>query len=125
MAASILIIDDAADVRDWLSETLADAGYRVQAMPTGKAAVGALVAGMVDLIMTDVYMPDMGGIEVLRTVRRIAPGVPVLMMSGHGNAEFNARPTADLLGAAGWLTKPFSNGTVVQAVRDALAAKAA
>ena len=125
MAASILIIDDAAEVRAWLSETLAEAGFRVQAVPTGKAAVGALAEGVVDLILTDVYMPDMDGIEVLRTMRRIAPGVPVLMMSGQGNAEFNARPTADLLGAVGWLTKPFSNSAVIQAVRDALAAKAA
>lgn len=125
MTASLLIIDDDADVREWVSETLVGAGYRVRAVPTGKAAVGALAEGVVDLILTDVYMPGMDGIEVLRTMRRIAPGVPVLMMSEHDHAEFNARPTADLLGAVGWLTKPFTNGSVVQAVRDALAAKAA
>lgn len=121
MAASILIIDDDADVREWLCEALGEAGFRARAVPTGKAAVGALAEGIVDLILTDVYMPGMDGIEVLRTMRRIAPGVPVLMMSGHARSEFNARPTADLLGAVGWLTKPFTNGTVVQAVREALA----
>ena len=85
---TILIVDDEEENRRILSEILGDLGYRVIDRPDGMSALSAVKeeAG-VDLVVTDYRMPDMNGLELITTLRRTLPEVPVIMITGHGSIE--------------------------------------
>ena len=118
---TILVVDDDAAIRDSVRAVLRDEGYRVETAESGAAALE--VVGSADLVVLDVWMPDMDGIEVLGRVRASHPALPVVVVSGHGNIETAVRATK--LGAATFLEKPFSVDTLLAVIDENLGAGAA
>ena len=107
--ARILIIEDDAGVRSGLRRTLERLGHVVDEAPHGAAGVAAFDRAAHDLVITDINMPEMDGIEVILTLVREAPNVPVIAMSAGGRVPKELLlENADLLGAVDTLPKPFT-----------------
>jgi DNA-binding NtrC family response regulator len=104
-----------------LERTLVRAGHQVQAISSGRQALAALRAAPVDLLITDIIMPDQEGLETITEARRIQPGLHVMAMSGGGFGKAqDYLKAARLLGAVQTLQKPFSSQDLLTAVSVAL-----
>mgnify|MGYP000190006636 CR=1 FL=1 len=103
--ARILIVDDQEMMRDSLAATLAREGHEVVAAPDGPAALGRLGSGRFDLMISDLKMPRMSGIELLQEARRIRPDMPVVLMTAF--ATVATAVEAMKLGAYDYIQKPF------------------
>ena len=101
----ILIVDDEASIREVLSTFLEDIGYETKAVPDGENAINWLRHEKPDLILLDVRMPGMSGIEVLKNARQLYPDMPVIMISGYAD-EDQAREALQE-GAYDFFLKPF------------------
>ncbi len=112
----VLLIDDDDDLRDDLAGILSDSGYRVLAVADGNAGLAKL-SECPDLLITDLVMAGMEGIETIREIRRRAPGMPIIAMSG--NAIYLNHSTR--LGADTGLLKPFTKKQLLAAVEGVLA----
>jgi two-component system nitrogen regulation response regulator NtrX len=118
MRQSILVVDDEGGVRSSLSGILGDEGYAVEAVETGEACLSALETRRFDLILLDVWLPGMDGLETLERIREADPEVPVLVISGHGNIETAVK--AVRIGAQDFIEKPLALEKTLLAVRNAL-----
>ena len=118
MSATILIIDDESAIRESLSGILEDEGF--QPLPAASAEEGlALLARRdIDLILLDIWLPGMDGIEALKRIRQDWSEVPVIMISGHGSIETAVQTTR--IGAFDFIEKPLSYDKVVLAVNQGL-----
>jgi two-component system, NtrC family, response regulator PilR len=116
--ANILIVDDEQGMRQLLSLVFGRAGHQVRAAENGRRAVELLRESSADLIVSDVRMPDMGGIELLRAARELAPDVAVVMMTAFATVE-TARE-AFKLGADDFIQKPFDVDELKLIVEKAL-----
>jgi two-component system response regulator PilR (NtrC family) len=117
----ILIVDDEQSMREMLAILLKKEGLEVTTAGS-RAEAGAVLAGRaVDLVLTDVRLPDGDGIEILRHVKAAAPDTVVIVMTGYGTA--NDAVAARKLGAFNYLFKPFDVDEVRLVVREALAAR--
>ncbi len=106
--AVILLVDDEEPLRSNLSRYLTGLGYEVLTAANGRDALDIVEESEIDLLITDINMPEMDGIEVLRALRAKGTMVPVIAMSGGG--VFDKRlllGSAGALGATGRLDKPF------------------
>jgi DNA-binding NtrC family response regulator len=117
--ATILAIDDSVSVLAWLENGLSSAGHRVITCSDGRQGEKLLREAPVDLIITDIYMPERDGLEVIQHARKSAPAVKVIAMSG-ARPELDMLPAARVLGAARTLKKPFTLEQLVEAVNEAL-----
>jgi two-component system nitrogen regulation response regulator NtrX len=115
---AVLIIDDEEGIRESLSGIFEDEGYSVLAAGSGEEALKVLKEQSPDLIMLDVWLPGMDGIQTLREIRNIKPDLPVIMISGHGNIELAVKATKK--GAYDFLEKPLSLERVILAAKRAL-----
>ena len=86
-AARVLVVDDEPSMRQMLSIALRREGYQVSTAEDGESALAALAAGQLDLLITDVRMPEMSGVDLLREAKRIDPGLSVVMMTAYGSKE--------------------------------------
>src|SRR5688572_23438173 len=86
-AARVLVVDDEPSMRQMLSIALRREGYQVSTAQNGETALAALSAGQLDLLITDVRMPEMSGVDLLREAKRIDPGLSVVMMTAYGSKE--------------------------------------
>jgi len=102
----VLVIDDEAIMRDFVTETLMRAGYAVDPASDGEQGLASFREGPYDLVMTDLKMPGVDGIEVVKEVRRLSPGTPVVVMTAYGTIQ-NA-VSAMKQGAFDYVTKPLS-----------------
>jgi len=118
MAESILIVDDEVPILNSLSKILEDEGYEVTVAKSGTEALKLMTAEPPDLLLLDIWMPEMDGLETLRRAREQAPRLPVMMMSGHGSIETAVK--AIKLGAYDYIEKPLSLENVTLRVRHAL-----
>lgn len=114
----ILVVDDEASIRDLLSKTLALADYDVDLAPDGRSAVERLRMLTYDLLITDLKMPGMDGLGVIREARRLNADLPVIIITGF-STEASAIEAANL-GVAGYLTKPFRVPRVLAVAAKAL-----
>ncbi len=114
----ILVVDDEASIRDLLSKTLALADYDVALAPAGRSAVERLRMLAYDLLITDLKMPGMDGLGVIREARRLKADLPVIIITGF-STEASAIEAANL-GVAGYLTKPFRVPRVLAVAAKAL-----
>lgn len=103
----ILVVDDEKSIRDFLRETLAEAGYDVETAASAQEAWFAVTSENVDLILLDIRMPGLSGLDLLRVVRAKKLRVKVLIMTAHQNEEM--AKNAIEMGAAGYLLKPFDD----------------
>ncbi len=115
----ILVVDDEPDIRTLLQEILEDEGYEVGIAENGTAARKARRQRRPDLVLLDIWMPDVDGITLLKEWSEEArPGPPVIMMSGHGTVETAVEATR--LGAWDFIEKPLSLGKLLITVQRAL-----
>ena len=104
--ATILVVDDEEDIREICCEALQELGYDVQTAESGREALAMLEASPVDIILTDIKMPEMTGIELLRAIKEHHSRTDVVLMTGHATVD-NA-VEALRLGAYDYITKPFA-----------------
>jgi len=117
-AARILVADDEAGVRGFLRDVLEQGGYDVVEAENGKRALQAVRVGQVDLVITDLVMPEQEGIETMQVLRKIAPGIPVIAISGAFGGQYLKH--ARILGAAAVLSKPVNAEQLLDSVSTAL-----
>ncbi len=118
MRARILVVDDEPSIRTVLKAHLARDGHDVAAAADGAEAVGALTQAPFDLVISDLRMPGMSGLELLSWCTREQPGLPVILITAHGTVD--AAVEALKLGAQDFITKPFDLDELKQAVDKAL-----
>ncbi len=117
----VLVVDDEADIRGLLTEILAEEGYEVEAAADAAAAQRACARQEPDLVLLDIWMPDMDGITLLREwSEKHALRCPVVMLSGHGTVETAVEATR--LGAFDFVEKPLSIAKLLRTVERALEA---
>src|SRR6056297_927164 len=115
---NILIVDDEKSIRDSLSGILLDEGFTPLTADSGEAALAKLREDKPDLIMLDIWMPGLDGLETLTRIREIYPDQIVVMMSGHGTIETAVKATK--LGAYDFIEKPLSLEKVLLSIKNAL-----
>jgi two-component system chemotaxis response regulator CheY len=117
MAKSFLIVDDSASMRQLVSFTLRDAGFEVVAAENGKEALDKLVTAKVDMVITDLNMPEMDGITLIRELRSLPAlkFVPIIMLTTE--AQEAKKQEGRAAGASGWIVKPFSPERLLEVVR--------
>jgi CheY-like chemotaxis protein len=124
---SVLVIDDELDVRDAIKRVLERAGYEVRTVESAEAAMAALDARPATVIITDIIMPKINGVEAIHGIRAKHPQVRIIAISGGGNFGINAyQPNAitttaylaaaDKAGADLTLTKPFESQELLAAL---------
>ena len=116
--STILVVDDEVGIRHSVRGVLADEGFRVLEAEDGRDALALIDAENPRLVILDIWMPEMDGIELLRHIRDTHPGMPVIVISGHGNIE--TAVTATKLGAFDFIEKPFSLDGLLHVVDRAL-----
>ncbi len=116
--ARILIVDDEASMRELLAIVLRREGYDVSLAGNGAAAVAALESESFDLLISDIKMPDMSGVEVLRAARRLDPEMMAIMITAYASTE--SAVEAMRLGACDYLCKPFEVDELRLRVREKL-----
>jgi two-component system nitrogen regulation response regulator NtrX len=115
----ILIVDDEAAIRRSLQGILSDEGFDTSAVHDGESAIRAIAEeGAPDLVLLDIAMPGRDGVEILVEITRRWPGLPVVMMSGHGSVEAAVRTTRH--GAYDFIEKPLSLDKVLLTIQHAL-----
>jgi len=114
----VLVVDDEASIRDLLSKTLALAEYDVDLAPDGRTALERLRIIPYDLLITDLKMPGVDGLAVIREARRMKADMPVIIITGF-STEASAIEAVNL-GVSGYLTKPFRVPRVLAAAAKAL-----
>jgi two-component system response regulator PilR (NtrC family) len=118
MAKTILIAEDENVLRESLAELLTEEGYEVLQAPHGKAAYEAALQRPVDLVISDVRMPEMDGLTLLGHMQQIAPQTPVIVMTAYGTVE--SAVAAMRAGAYDYLLKPVNFDDVLLKVQRAL-----
>lgn len=118
MAEIILVVDDEEGIRSSLGGILEDEGYRVIFATDGFEALESVRMETPDLVLLDIWMPRMDGLETLQRLKELMPSITVIMMSGHGTIETAVRSTK--LGAYDFIEKPLSLEKVVLTVNNAL-----
>jgi UDP-3-O-[3-hydroxymyristoyl] N-acetylglucosamine deacetylase len=118
MSETILVVDDEENIRHTLRGVLADEGFDVLEAPNGRRALELLAHTAPRLAIVDVWMPEVDGIELVERMRAQAPGVPIIVISGHGTIETAVRVIR--LGAFDYLEKPFPLDALLNVVGRAL-----
>jgi len=115
---TLLVADDDPGLRESLDRTLTREGYKVMLASDGRAALERLQAGGVDLVLTDLKMPGLTGLELLRAAKAIAPDVDVILLTAFGTVEEAVQAMKD--GAYDFLTKPFRREQLLKLIDKAL-----
>ncbi|MDY6878844.1 MAG: sigma-54 dependent transcriptional regulator [Desulfatiglans sp.] len=118
MAGTILIVDDEQDILQSLDGILTDEGYDCICVESGNKALDKIGETMPDLILLDIWMPGMDGLETLTKIKESYPNVQVVMMSGHGNIETAVKATKQ--GAYDFVEKPLSLEKLLLSIHNAL-----
>lgn len=117
----ILLVDDEDDFRQTLAERLKTTGYTVSDVDRGKKALDFLDKEKADIVVMDIQMPEMNGIETLSQMRVKHPGVEVIMLTGHG--EVSSAVEGMRLGAYDYIMKPYEYEYLVVKVQEAFKVK--
>lgn len=118
MARSILVVDDEESIIRSLEGILTDEGFEVVNAVNGKAALERIEEEIPDLVLLDIWMPELDGIETLVKIKESCPALQVVMMSGHGTIETAVKATK--LGAYDFIEKPLSLDKVLLTINNAL-----
>jgi two-component system chemotaxis response regulator CheY len=120
VTANILTVDDSASIRLTTRVALSNAGYTVTEAVDGRDGLAKLNGGQFDLIVTDLNMPNMDGLTMIRELRKLPAhtGVPVIFLTTESDSDIKQQ--AKTAGATGWLTKPFDPESLVKIVRKVL-----
>ena len=118
---TILIIDDEKSILSFLKERLTCEGFNVLTASDGKEGINIFKDNQVDLVITDIIMPNKDGFETIVELKRVCPDIKVIAMSGggHGQPEYYL-DTAKCFRAQYTLEKPFKTGELIEAVHELL-----
>ncbi|MBA2689811.1 MAG: response regulator [Burkholderiales bacterium] len=118
--ASILVVDDSTTMRQMVGFTLVSAGHNVVEVADGNEAVEAAKAKRFDLVITDVNMPGMNGIDLVRSLRALpeCQFIPMLVLTTESAQELKQRGRD--AGATGWIVKPFSPDVLLATLKKVL-----
>ncbi len=119
MTHSILIVDDEAGIRESLCSILAEEGYRPEAVGSAEEALAIVDRGGVDIVLMDIWLPGMDGMEALERLQALARPPVVVMITGHGNIETAVRATK--LGAFDFIEKPLSLEKIIVVIKNSMA----
>lgn len=114
----ILIVDDEAMIRDLCSHILASEGYAVTAMPDGESALAELGRNPTDLLITDIMMPGIDGLELYDRVKKLTPDIVTIFITGHGTLDTAIESL--MRGVEGFVLKPFTQEELLNAVDRAV-----
>ncbi|MFO8164269.1 MAG: response regulator [Thermodesulfobacteriota bacterium] len=114
----VLVIDDEQVVLDSVSKILSNENYEVDVTLSGREGLTWAIQKTFDIVLTDIRMPDIGGMRVLRDIRRAKPYLPVVMITGYASIQSSVQ--AMKLGAADYIEKPFTPDELIDAVASAL-----
>jgi len=116
MAKTVLIVDDSESIREVVSFTLENAGYNVIVAIDGQDAIKHFDGKTIDLLLTDLHMPNMNGIELIREVRKIEAytRIPILFLTTESQRD--KKMEAKDAGATGWIIKPFIPAKLLDAI---------
>jgi DNA-binding response OmpR family regulator len=120
MKQTILVVDDEADICTSLQDRLTIEGYKVLTASDGRKGLQVYHDHLIDLVITDVLMPELDGLEVVRTLRRLASAIPIIAMSGGANRDLDFLVEATEFGATRTISKPFRVEELVVMVHDLL-----
>ena len=115
----ILVVDDEENIRGSLKGILGDEGYEVCLAEDGESALRMIRAQTPDLVLLDIWIPGIDGIQTLEILKNIDTRTEVVMMSGHGAIDTAVKATK--LGALDFIEKPFSIDSILRVVGEALA----
>src|ERR1700687_1540801 len=118
MSHCILIVDDEAGIRESLGSILTEEGYRVEGVPSGEEALAAVERGGIDLVLLDIWLPGIDGLDTLSRLQSLPRPPVVVMISGHGNIQSAVRATK--LGAFDFIEKPLSLEKTILVVKNAI-----
>ena len=121
MSRTILIIDDEASIRQSLAGALSDEGYKILSAANALQGLELLRKQTPDLILLDIWMPEMDGLTALSELKNQGNEIPVIIMSGHGNIETAVKATK--FGAFDFLEKPIELDRLLVLIRNALSAR--
>lgn len=121
--ARIILAEDDNSVRYFLARSLEKAGHEVMAFADGEDALPALTAGPFDILISDIVMPRMGGIELAMAAKDIRAGLPVIFITGFAAVTIEALD--NVRGISQMLSKPFHLNSLVEAVDQAIEAQEA
>ena len=116
--AIVHVIDDDDAMRDSLSFLLTSAGIEARTHESAAKFLEGFARGSTGCVVTDIRMPDISGIDLLRHVKELDPELPVIVITGHGDVPLAVE--AMKLGAADFLEKPFDDDALLAAIRAAL-----
>jgi len=114
----VLAIDDEQIVLDSVSQILIDENYEVDVSLSGREGLDWAIERPYDIVLTDIRMPDIGGMRVLRDIKRVKPSLPVLIITGYATTKSAVQ--AMKLGAADYIEKPFEPEQLLEAVARAI-----
>ena len=116
----IMIVDDVASIRQIVSSVLSDVGYKVIEAASGEQALSIAQSQRVHLVLTDVNMPGMNGLELIPKLREIKNyrSTPIVILA-KGGKDDNIQK-AEVLGASGWIEKPFTPDRLLNAINQIL-----
>jgi two-component system response regulator RegX3 len=118
----ILVIEDDAQLRRMLSRTLRLDGYTVSEAADGSSGLACWREGGAEVVITDLHMAGMGGIEVILQLRAQAPALPIIALCSAASSDIDRLRDAQVLGKVIVLQRPFTFGTLTAVVRSILAA---
>jgi two-component system chemotaxis response regulator CheY len=120
MSKTILSVDDSVSALQMVKLTLAGAGYQVVQAANGADGLSKARAGRVDMVLTDLNMPVMDGLTLIRELRKLPTfiGVPIVFLTTESDAGMKQQAKA--AGATGWITKPFQQDQLLAVVRKVL-----
>ena len=114
---TVCIVDDDPDVRDSLQMLLGRSGYRILAFESARAFLQAGIKAEGTCVLADIRMPEMDGLALQREINRTIPGLPVIVITGHGDVPLAVQ--AMKAGAIEFLEKPFEKATLLEAIETA------
>jgi two-component system chemotaxis response regulator CheY len=122
MSRTILIVDDSASAQQLVRLTLSGAGYNVIQAGNGAEGLAKARAGGFDMVLTDLNMPVMNGIEMIKEIRKLptGKGVPIVFLTTESDAGLKAE--AKSAGATAWITKPFQQDQLLSLLKKVLGA---
>lgn len=120
MAKKILIVDDSESIREVVSFTLENEGYNILSANDGKDALKHLDGQSIDLVITDLHMPNMNGIDLIKEIRNMDSykRIPILFLTTESQAT--KKQEAKDAGATGWIIKPFVPAKLIAAINKVI-----